>query len=198
MVKNINTKEYWDNLYRQEGGAWNNWRTYPEKFGFILSEFDINDKKILELGCGVGVFAVQLHPSHYFGIDISEAAINEIKNIGLDGKAAKLPPIPKLNFVPDIVIGLEFLEHIDNKPRLQLIKEVSGLIGKNGKAIFSVPDNSMPPEEVPEHRIVYTKKTFMKFLKNAFLKVEIYQITSRASRFTGNIYKFLIAKCSNK
>lgn len=208
MWKNINTKEYWDELYKQEGGADKNWRRYPEKFSFIVNELlkDIQpDSKVLELGCGVGVFAQALkskYPSvSYYGIDISQTAIDELKKIGFDGTVKEIPPIVPDDWnkgLQDVVIGLEFLEHLDYKPRLNSIKEISSIIGKNGTAIFSLPDDCMSPDEVAEHRVKYTKETFEKFLKKAFKNVEIFQIKSRPSLVSEGKFNFLVARCSNK
>jgi len=204
MFKNINTKEYWDKLYEQEGGADKNWRRYPEKFSFIVNELlkDVPlDSRVLELGCGVGVFAQALkskYPSlEYYGMDISEVAIDEITKLGLKGNAQSIPPI---NFAEstDIVVALEFLEHLDDEPRLQVVQEVAQLIGEKGRAIFSLPDDCMSPEEVAEHRVTYTKETFEEFLKKAFSEVKVHQIKSRPSTFSEGMFNFLVGECSNR
>jgi len=204
MFKNINTKEYWDKIYAQEGGVGKNWRRYPEKFSFIVNKLlsDLSpDAKVLELGCGVGVFASQLKtkiPSiEYLGLDISQTAIDELKKAGLRGEVRNMPPINVAGEV-DAIVGLEFLEHLDDEPRLEIIKEVSKMIGKTGRAIFSLPDDCMSPDEVAEHRTKYTKDTFFEFLKKAFSKVIVYQIKSRPSFFSEGMFNFLVAVCSNK
>jgi 2-polyprenyl-3-methyl-5-hydroxy-6-metoxy-1,4-benzoquinol methylase len=201
--KNINTKEYWDNIYTKEGGADKNWRRYPEKFDYIINHLLVDieaDAKVLELGCGVGVFGQQLkakYPSvDYHGMDISETAISELEKVGLAGSVQNIPP---LDFAEaDEVIGLEFLEHLDDDKRLETIKEVSNLIGKTGRAIFSMPDNCMSPEEVAEHRVKYTKEQFEAFLKQAFDEVEMHQLPSRPSLFSEGKFNFLIAVCTNR
>lgn len=214
MFKNTNTKEYWDKIYTQEGGADKNWRKYPEKFDFIVNKLlaDLEpDAEVLELGCGVGVFARELHllkPSiSYLGIDISQTAIDEVHKLGFRGKVASMPPLPllgshskdTLETVPDLVVGLEFLEHLDDEPRLEMIKEVSQIMAvKGGRAIFSVPDDCMSPEEVSEHRVKYTRDTFYEFLKQAFKKVIVYQIKSRPSLESQGMFNFLVAVCSNE
>ena len=202
--KNINTGKYWDNLYTQEGGAKDNWRRYPEKFDFVINNLLVDieaDANVLELGCGVGVFAQMLKAKYasvsYFGIDISQVAIDELKKVGLDGVAQSIPPI-KVADKPDVVIGLEFLEHLDDEPRLQTIKEVSKLIGDTGKAIFSLPDDCMSPAEVAEHRVKYNKDSFTKFLRKVFKQVVVYQLPSRPSMFSEGKFNFLVAVCSNR
>ena len=204
MWKNINTKEYWDKLYETEGGAEKNWRKYPEKFDFIINNVLKGMPEwwnVLELGCGVGVFAKKLTKAfpiiNYFGLDISQTAIDELNKIGLKGEVKNIPPIG-IKTKYQLIVGLEFLEHLDDEQRLQTIKEVSKMIGNEGRAIFSLPDNCMSPEEVAEHRVKYTKAEFEKFLKKAFSKVEVHQIASRPSDFSEGKFNFLVADCSNK
>ena len=206
QFKNMNTKEHWDRLYTQEGGI-KTWRTYPEKHDFIINKLLgnlISDEEVLELGCGVGVFAKKLQKKEpniiYYGLDISQVAIDELHKAGFKGEVNEIPPITKLDDTTtwDTVIGLEFLEHLDEKPRLNVIKEVSGLIQETGRAIFSVPDDHMSPDEVAEHRIKYNKDTFYKFLKKAFKNVTIHQVKTRPAIDSTIKYDFLVALCSNK
>ena len=205
QFKNINTEKYWDEIYEVEGGAKKNWRKYPEKFDFIVNELlkDIKpDVRVLELGCGVGVFAKKLKTKYpnirYFGKDISNKAIEELNKIGLEGEAKQIPPIGQITVPQDLVIGLEFLEHLDDEPRLNTIKEVSTIIKDTGTAIFSLPDDCMGPSEVAEHRVKYTKDTFEEFLKQAFDDVTVYQKASRPSTFSPGTFNFLVAVCRNK
>lgn len=203
--KNINTDKYWDNVYEQEGFR-DTWRTYPEKYEHLSKVVlkDIPKKaKVLELGCGVGIFASKLKADHpdiyYFGIDISPKAIEAIAKAGFIGIASSLPPLPKLDFIPDVVLGFEILEHMDEKPRLETIKEVSSIIEKRGIAVFSLPDDILGPEDLAEHRIKYTKKTFSIFLKQAFKNVKIEQILTRITDQPSlGKAPFLVGVCDNK
>jgi 2-polyprenyl-3-methyl-5-hydroxy-6-metoxy-1,4-benzoquinol methylase len=203
QFKNINTQEYWDKIYSKEGGADKNWRTYPEKFDFIIKSLLGNikkDAKVLELGCGVGVFARRLKEKYpdikYFGLDISQVAIDELTKSGFEGAVKNMPPINLAGDI-DLVVGLEFLEHLDDEPRLEVIKEVSSMIRETGKAILSVPDNCMPPDEVHEHRAMYDEKSFEEFLKKAFKNVEVFQIQSRSTKFAKIQRSFLVAVVNN-
>ena len=112
---------------------------------------------------------------------------------------AKLPPLKVYGGGKfDVVIAIETLEHLDDKPRLQLIKEIAGALTGNGKAILTVPDNAMPPDQVIEHRVVYNMKSFAKFLKKAFVDVKIESFLTRISHLTTGKENFLIAICSGK
>ena len=200
--KNVNTQEHWDNIYTREGTE-ANWRTYPEKNEYvsksILKELK-SDATVLELGCGVGKFAGVLLKDHkditYKGIDISQVAVNALNKSGIRAERRDVPPIEETGY--DVVIGLELLEHLDDKPRLAVIKEVSDIIGKTGQAIFSVPDNCMPPEEIIEHRAMYNEDTLKKFLKGAFSEVSVESVASRPSHLVERKEQFLVAVCSNK
>jgi len=203
MFKNINTADYWDKLYKLEGGEEKNWRRYPEKFDFIVNDLlkDIPERaNVLELGCGVGVFAKKLKEAHpdinYFGIDISPLAIEELKKIGLNGEAKSLPPIEVGNKY-DVILGFEFLEHLDEEPRLKTVEEASKILSKDGLAIFSSPDDCMGSDEVAEHRVKFTKDSFKEFLGKAFKNVTVHQIASRPSLFSKGTFNFLVAVCDN-
>jgi len=200
--KNVNTQEHWDGIYTKEGTV-KNWRTYPEKIACISKEIlkELkSDARVLELGCGVGKFAEVLLKDHskvhYKGLDISQVAVDALGEMGLEAERRDVPPIKETGY--DVVVGLELLEHMDDGPRLKLIKEVSKIIGKGGQAIFSVPDDCMPPEDIIEHRVMYNENTFKKFLKQAFSKVVIKPIASRPSHLVDRKEQFLIGVCWNE
>jgi 2-polyprenyl-3-methyl-5-hydroxy-6-metoxy-1,4-benzoquinol methylase len=206
QFKNVNTEKYWDEVYKREGLR-NTWRTYPEKYDHIAKEvlkeqFELKpNSRVLELGCGVGIFASKLRESYpqvdYYGVDISEEAIKALKNEGFEGEAKQIPPIGL--DTRDVVLGFEILEHLDEEPRLQTIKEVSEIIGDNGIAVFSLPDNILGPEDLAEHRVKYTAEEFEKFLKQAFKNVKVEQVLTRISdKPTLGKAPFLVGVCDNK
>jgi len=189
QFKNINTEKYWDKLYKEEGGR-KTWRTYPEKQAHIIKMLKEHGKKskfksILELGCGVGIFASKLRNEFkdvaYFGLDISGYAIEECEKADIMAKKENIPPISSPSNTQDVVIGLEILEHLDEKPRLETLKEVKRVLKDGGIGIFSVPDNCMPPANIPEHRVMFNQESFTKFLKQVFKTVNVEKVSSRDS-----------------
>ena len=89
--------------------------------------------------------------------------------------------VPPINAgLCDTVVGLEFLEHLDANDRLVAIKEASGLCQR---AIFSVPDNCMSPEDVIEHRVVFDKTSFGEFLGQAFENVQVVPVSDKGIRY---------------
>jgi len=203
--KNINTKEYWDRIYKAEGGL-KTWRDYPGKYGFVSKKLlkDLPETaKVLELGCGVGVFAALLQKDHpkfeMFGIDISEYAIDCLKSLKIGGEVAKIPPINQPDKSWDTVVGLELMEHLDEKPREELVRETYRVLKPGGVAVFSSPDNIMPPEELPEHRIMFSRKTYKKLFRKAFKDVRVFSHKAQVSTHTGfGEAPFLIAVCKKE
>ena len=114
----------------------------------------------------------------YLGLDISPEAVRIMRKQGFKAEVRDIPPI---NVKADTIVGLEFLEHINK--RTEVIKEVSKSCKK---AIFSVPNDCMPPSEINEHRVVYNEQSFKKFLEQAFSKIKIKVID-----------KYLVAVCRN-
>ena len=204
QFKNINTEKHWDKTYKNEGGR-KTWRTYPEKHEYILKGLEyIEDrfKDVLELGCGTGIFASKLikrfKKIDYFGVDISGYAVEECKKAKISAKKMNIPPIELPDKSYDVVIGLELLEHLDDKPRLKVLKETKRVLKKGGQAYFSVPDNCMPPEDVPEHRVMFNKDSFTKFLRQVFDTVSVESVASRHSDQVNFKVDYLVAICGNR
>lgn len=175
---NINTKEYWDEKYKSEVENDYNWRTYPEKFDFIAKELLKvlpENANVLELGAGMGFLLEKIRKEHsdfnLIGVDISSYAVDVMKEKGFKAFVGKLPEWLEENKGDsdvDCVIGCELLEHLDNEDRYKVVKEVYNQLKDGGFAIFTVPDNKFPPYQVEEHRIMFNKERFEKFLNEAF------------------------------
>jgi cyclopropane fatty-acyl-phospholipid synthase-like methyltransferase len=181
---NINTKENWDKYHSVHGASLN----YPEKFKFISRELLTgfpNNAKILEMGCGMGFLLKQIkqdHPKfHLEGMEFSKVAVDYVNSLGLSAKEGTVPIDLKNYSGYNAIIATEFLEHLEEKNRLETLKEVYRMLKKGGKAIFTVPDNILPPSEEKFHLVCYTKETFKTFL------LQIFNFTSVISR------KFLVS-----
>lgn len=165
----INTKEYWDEIWKREGS--NTWRVYPDTIKHV-TEIIKSDKRVLELGCGVGILAKKLVDQHnyVFGIDISAEAIRIMeKDFCIPGMAAKVPPIPTdIKF--DYVIAAEFLEHFEDTR--EILKEMARVAEY---AIIIVPDNVLGPEECAEHHQKYDITSLTEELSNYWKCVLVYR-----------------------
>lgn len=183
-MPNINTKENWDAYHARNGGILN----YPEKFKFISRELLKTlpeNAKVLEIGSGMGFLLKQIkddHPNFQLeGMEFSKVAVDYVKSIGLPAVVGTAPEDLKDYSNYHAVIATEFLEHLDEETRLKTLKEIYRVLKKGGKAIFTVPDNILPPSEEKFHLVCYTKDTFKTFL------FQVFNFTSVISR------KFLVS-----
>ena len=181
---NINTPEYWDAVYTQEVNN-NIWRNYPELFDSVLKEIPQSGSNIFEIGCGVGVLGSRVTAqtqNKYSGVDISQTAVSAALTRFLTCRQCAVK-----NLTPDseiqnasIVIATEVLEHLDEYERDMLFIRIDGSPSTK-KFIFSVPNNCMSPEKVPEHRIVYTEESIrqllMQHLPNWNVRIEFPDLT---------------------
>lgn len=176
---NLNTKEVWDNYYVVNKGNLN----YPEKFKFISQELlKLPDcSKVLELGCGYGYLLEQIrkdHPTFIIeGLELSEVAVNVVKEKGFVVSEGTAPRDLKKYAGYDAVIATEFLEHLEHEPRLKTLKEIYRMLNKGGKAIFTVPNNILPPTEEKLHLVCFTQSDFKNLLVPMF---DFISVTSRS------------------
>jgi len=176
VKENINTSEYWDRTYKNEIDSNCNWRTYPGKFPFIVKNLlkHLPEKSnVLEIGAGLGILAEQIkeeYPSFTLDtMDISPYAVEFMSKKGLNSSIGVLPNWLKNNLKTySCVIGCEILEHLDEEPRKETVKAVYESLEEGGLAIFTLPDDCMPPSEIPEHTVCYNKQSFEKFLNDSF------------------------------
>lgn len=99
----------------------------------------INGKKILDIGCGGGVFLA--HGSkESMGIDVDEAAIEECRKKGLNAIHADIfkTKLPQNRF--DVVLVHHVLEHIESRKEVyEILKVAFKALRKNGIIIVGTP-----------------------------------------------------------
>jgi ubiquinone/menaquinone biosynthesis C-methylase UbiE len=100
---------------------------------------NVKEKKILDLGCGPGIYARELveKGAKVKGLDISKKLIEIAKEEcpQADFKVGDAEKLPYKNNEFDIVLGALFLDHIDNwNP---ILSEVKRVLKKNGLFVFS-------------------------------------------------------------
>jgi 2-polyprenyl-3-methyl-5-hydroxy-6-metoxy-1,4-benzoquinol methylase len=178
MYTNINTREYWNQIWQKEGLS--TWRTYRFLFDRIVTLIPPRSR-VLDLGCGVGILLKRLQQEKQcrcFGVDISDHAITLLHEHGLEGIASPLPcpsPVFQLLFskAPHYVIATELLEHLsDEHP---FLVQVCALLDhpKGKQALFAVPDNILGPEEEVEHQRKYSRESLTQLLCPYFAQVTI-------------------------
>jgi ubiquinone/menaquinone biosynthesis C-methylase UbiE len=150
---------------------------------------DCADKRVLEYGCGLGNFAIELseNGAEVYGIDISDIAIEKAAETAIKSKLENrthfyVMNAEELNFKDnffDKVCGTAILHHLDLSKALS---ELCRVLKKDGKAVFLEPlghnlfinlyrkfTPSLRTED--EHPLV---KEDMKLFSNFFDKVEIH------------------------
>ncbi len=161
--KNINTADYWDQVYGQEGA--DSWRKYPEMFQKITDHVD-DHAHVVELGCGVGILGSKLTAEKaaiYMGYDISPKALEMCEarflNVAeLDLKNFSYQHAESAN----TIVMSETLEHLDRDVGVQLLSEIRRTQAQ--RIIITTPDNCMGPDEVPEHMALFNKNYITEML----------------------------------
>lgn len=184
-IFNINTQKYWDNTWRKEKIIPNNTRLYPDAFGKIASLIP-NAAKVADIGCGIGLLLKRLKiekKCDCVGIDISREAIITVKEEGMSGIIARVPPVPLPSNAFDVVIATEILEHISN-PKY-LILEMSRIAKSPGIILITVPDNALHPHTEREHIRTFNTDKLNKLLKNIFKNnsIEIFTVKEKKEKF---------------
>lgn len=129
-----------------------------------------NEIKILDFGCGSGIFVSELQKKGYqtFGTDISEEAIKygelrDIKNLKVQNSHRL--DYPDNNF--DAVLSMDVLEHLEDES--WAIKEVERILKPGGKFIVMVPAFQFlwgVQDEVAHHYRRYTLGGIKKILNS--------------------------------
>jgi ubiquinone/menaquinone biosynthesis C-methylase UbiE len=122
----------------------------PATLGLLKN---IRNKKVLDLGCGTGIYAriLKRRGADVCGIDISESMIEiakrEVKNIDFKvGSAYKLP-YKKDSF--DVVLAALVIDHIADLDRS--FKEINRVLVRNGLFVFSI-HNPVTSATKPIHK----------------------------------------------
>jgi len=120
------------------------WRAIEAKHvSNYVSKINLKKKLILDLGCGEGKVSSVIFDGDLdiIGLDISKEDIIKAKGRGnyrelIIGDAQRLPFSDRS---VDIVFSNSVLEHIPDI--FMVLKEVSRILQKNGKLVFTVPDD---------------------------------------------------------
>ncbi len=126
----------------------------------ITELVDLEGKKILDVGCGMGVWLNQFSkftdPENVYGSDIDQDLIKEIPADIAPQTNLKVCPGEQLDFADntfDIVFTNEVLEHVDDDRRV--VEEIVRVLKPGGKFICFTPNRGWPFEQ---HGIFLGKK----------------------------------------
>lgn len=201
MEEDTNSAEHWNDIWIAEEGI-KTWRTYPRTCREICAIIGTK-QQVLEIGCGVGILAQHLHLCGNFvtGVDISPYAVNTMKfEFGIYGIVHDMrKPTPFKDKEFNWCTAMHFLEHLTPEEADSTVKEIAR-IGTN--AVFCVPNNCLPHEQVKEHHIVFTYDSLDVLLKKYYKKVDYGLINDFFvpvnPKFNPINLQIIIARCSNE
>ena len=144
---------------------------YVEKF---------KPQKILDMGCGFGVFLSLLREKGFnaIGIDLDKDHVKICISKGLNAKNGDAQKIPLTSGSFDMVILLQVLEHC--KDHNKVFKEVYRVLKKKGKFICTVPSGMGEGAwSDPTHLRGYSKRGLRQLaVDNDFKVLELYATSS--------------------
>ena len=115
----------------------------------FVSDKDIKNKKILDIGCGFGWFELNVLKrgcKHISGLEISEKDLitvkKHIKNKNVSFKIGSALYLPFEDETFDTVVAWEVLEHIPKNKEEIMFKEVSRVLKPKGTFYLSTPRRS--------------------------------------------------------
>lgn len=150
---------------------------------FVKSENAV----IWDVGCGGGFFLECLReyglPSwKLVGVDISNKAINKIKEKGFKAILGRFETLDSINKSVDVIVLNQVIEHLDNPAAV--IAKANSILKKNGCIFIETPSLDGWDAKIfksrywggwhfPRHWTLFTSKTLCKLLeKNGFKVIE--------------------------
>jgi len=124
---------------------------FARRLNMITDRIDLKDKKILDAGCGKGVwleqFAMIAGAENVFGSDIDDAEFESVPEVIPRENLVKCP-IEELDFpdnIFDVVFSHEVIEHVvdDKKAMSEMIR----VLKPGGKLVLFCPNRGWPFEQ---------------------------------------------------
>lgn len=167
MPDRINTKEYWDML-------WKSPKRHVERYSMqwvLWRIMEFEPKSVLDIGCGNGLLLFrikQLLPAcEVFGVDLSETAIARMRNqYGLEGQVMDAYDVDQLPRTFDFIVANHLLEHLYRDR--EFVKKCQVLLNPGGMFYAAVPNNISGPEETEEHVRKYDNFSLKALLSGVF------------------------------
>jgi tetratricopeptide (TPR) repeat protein len=170
-----NSPDLWNKLWADESQE--EWRKQALNQVYTRIERLLPEgSSIVDLGGGVGVLGRRLRDSkkaRVLVVDHSEEALKKAADEGLEIAVADLEKDADLERVlaPDVdfVVATEVVEHLNAETRERLFRHAA----QCGKALLSVPNDRLGPDEEPQHTVKYNAMSFKNDLQKHFEHVRI-------------------------
>ncbi|HEY6022319.1 MAG TPA: class I SAM-dependent methyltransferase [Candidatus Paceibacterota bacterium] len=154
--RNYHGEQYWNKVYSREGVE--NMRINGALFENVLSKIE-QFSTVVELGCGPGVFGQLITAQgacHWSGFDQSETAVEMCCARFLNAYKKMVHEITAEDLSSaSVVVAMEVIEHLEPEDYNRLFGLVTSL---KKRFIFTVPNNCMGPEEIPEHNDLFNEE----------------------------------------
>jgi len=183
--KNLNTPEYWDNVWETDEIQ----RNYEELFSLITNRIKEEQAYVIDVGCGVGRLSrILRHDSkaNVTCLDFSQWACDQLSKQGFTTIVSSLPNIPLPDNTFDYAVATEVLEHLDDPEKTVL--QMARIVKPGGVVMFSVPNDTLHPHEELEHQQIFTKNRMREMLSPLG---DDYEIKS-GELYPGSVHEFLL------
>lgn len=194
----------------------NSERRNNEENEFVAEKIDFANKKVLEIGCGIGRWAEFFHGkcASYLGLDYSENLIDIAKSShdfddckfqvmsAFDIKIEELLIEPPF----DILLISQVLMYINDEDLTILIDEVNGILNEDKQIFITEPISCMESRltlkdfysnelETDYNAIYRTEREYMEFFKKFnFNEINSYDIFMDLNERTETQYKSFVMK----
>lgn len=116
-------------------------------FEELLSKKDLQNKKFLEVGCGLGYFSNKASKlgAKVTGIDIGPKLVAMNKKLTPSGQflVSSASKLPFKDNTFDIVLSTEVIEHVDKQK--EALKEMTRVLKKGGVLVITTPNRIFKP-----------------------------------------------------
>ena len=109
-------------------------------WNFLTDHIDPNGKRVVDLGSGLGIFAVKLSDAgaHVDAVDVSKLALSQLPE-GVNGVHDCMPSTKLSDDAYDVVASLDLIAHLPIRDHRLYMAELSRLVKRDGFVICSTP-----------------------------------------------------------
>lgn len=192
-----NSPDLWNRLWDQEGQE--EWRKNALNQVYTrITRIIGQGCKVVDLGGGTGYLAKRLtttKQADVLVVDHSVSALEKATAEGLETAIADLESDADLDRVldrqVDVVVSTECIEHLSAETRHKVFKQAA----KKGRALFSVPNDRLGPDEEPQHTVKYNAMSFKRDLKQHFADVRVEVLGPYLLAVCGYPKNFTLSMC---